>query len=170
LRTQCTPFWGLYCKLPLAEEEVSLLQRGLKFCPTPPCPDPGQAREDLDALHRLIRLLAHFEENPLDALKRLKPSTSSATPAVDYVRPGSMPFKDSKFRKPSTWKGPIGPANLKAFIASNQVDYNNRPGYQAPDKKNLNRGEAKCLKGLKNDTNIIIIPADKGTAIVIMLV
>ena len=48
-----------------------------------------------------------------------------------------MPFKDSKFRKKSTWRGPIGPANLEAFIASNLVDYNNRPEYQAPDKKNL---------------------------------
>jgi len=110
---------------PLAREEISLLQRGLKFCPTPPCPGPGQARKDLDALHRRMRLLAHFEENHLDALKRPKPNTSSATPAIYYVRQGSMPSKDSKFRQTSTWR-PIGPAYFEAFIASNQVDFNSR--------------------------------------------
>ena len=49
---------------PLSKEEVSLLQRGLTFCPTPPCPEPRQAMEDLDALYRRMRLLAHFEEKP----------------------------------------------------------------------------------------------------------
>ena len=33
---------------PLSTEETSLLSRGLKFCLTPPCPDPGQGREDLE--------------------------------------------------------------------------------------------------------------------------
>ena len=151
---------------PLTQEEITLLNRGLKFCPTPPCPDPGLAREDLGTLHRRLRLLAFYEENPLEAFKIPRPNNSLVTVAIN--RPNNLPFKDSKFKNKSTWRGPIGPANLEAFIASNLVDYNNRPAYKAPDKKNLTRQEANCIKGLKNDTSIVIKPADKGAAIVIM--
>ena len=151
---------------PLTQEEITLLNRGLKFCPTPPCPDPGLAREDLGTLHRRLRLLAFYEENPLEAFKIPRPNNSLVTVATN--RPNNLPFKDSKFKNKSTWRGPIGPANLEAFIASNLVDYNNRPAYKAPDKKNLTRQEANCIKGLKNDTSIVIKPADKGAAIVIM--
>ena len=62
----------------------------------------------------------------------------------------------------------IGHANLEAFIASNVVDYNNKPVYTAPDKKNLTRTGAICIKGLKIDISIVITTADKGAAIVIM--
>ena len=153
---------------PLNEEEISLLMRGLKFCPTPPCPDPGQSREDLDALHRRMRLMAFFEENPLDALKNSRPNQSLVVKQATTPRPNNLPFKDSKFKNKSLWRGPIGPANLEAFIASNHVDYNNRPVYKAPDKKNLTRAEEKCIKGLKNDKNIVIKNADKGSSVVIM--
>ena len=153
---------------PLSQEEVTLLQRGLKFCPTPPCPDPGQGREDLSALHRRFRLMAHYEEIPLNASRVPRPTESWLRPDASTTRPSNLPFKDPKFKNPSTWRGPIGPANLEVFIASNLVDYNNRPVYKAPDKKNLTRLEANCIKGLKNDTSIVIKPADKGAAIVIM--
>ena len=153
---------------PLTQEEISLLKRGLKFCPTPPCPDPGQAREDLSTLHRRMRLMAFYEDNPLDTSRIARPNSSLVLAEASTPRPSNLPFKDSKFKNPSTWRGPIGPANLEAFIASNLVDYNNRPVYKAPDKKNLTRAEAKCIKGLKNDTSIVIKPADKGAAIVII--
>ena len=150
----------------LTVDEITLLQRGLKFCPTPPCPDPGQVREDLDALHRRMRLLACYEENPLERLKR--PLTNQSLITEPSTRPSYLPFKDPKFKRKSLWRGPVGPANLEAFIASNYVDYNNRPIYIAPDKKNLTRLEAKSIKGLRDDKSIVIKPADKGAAIVIL--
>jgi len=60
----------------LKVDEITPLQRGLKFCPRPPCPDPGQIREDLDALHRRMRLMACYEENLLESLKHPKINNS----------------------------------------------------------------------------------------------
>ena len=54
---------------PLTEEEISLLKRGLKFYPTPPCTNLGQAREDLNTLQRRMSLFAFYEENPLDIIR-----------------------------------------------------------------------------------------------------
>ena len=42
----------------LTEDELSVLSKGLKFCPTPDTPDPGEVREDLDKLHKRLRQIA----------------------------------------------------------------------------------------------------------------
>ena len=34
----------------LTKDEISVLSKGLKFCPTPDSSDPGAVREDLDKL------------------------------------------------------------------------------------------------------------------------
>ena len=44
----------------LNESHISLLQRGLKFCPTPSAPDAGQLRQDMDRLHTRMRQIAFF--------------------------------------------------------------------------------------------------------------
>ena len=56
---------------PLSKEEISLLSRGLKFCPTPPCPVPGLGRDDLDELHRSLRLMAHFYDDQGDMITNI---------------------------------------------------------------------------------------------------
>ena len=78
------------------------------------------------------------------------------------------PFKHNKFKVKSSWRGPVGPTNLEAFIASNERDYNHRPNYTPPSKQNLSTLERKALKLLKQDTSIVIKPADKGTTVVVM--
>ena len=117
----------------LSKEEISLLSRGLKFCPTPPCPDQGQRREDLEALHRRMRLLSHFEDQDDD--DNLNEST--ANDPLDGNLLSLTPFKHNKFKVKSSWRGPVGPTNLEAFIASNERDYNHRPNYTPPSKQNL---------------------------------
>ena len=49
----------------LTPSEISLLGKGLKFCPTPHMPDPGIQRTDLDGLHRSLRLISYFEDNEI---------------------------------------------------------------------------------------------------------
>ena len=153
-------------KRPLTLDEISLLQRGLKFCPTPACPEPGEGREDFDALHKRLRLMAFYEENPLEAILRPKPPT--IVPLVVKQPSDNAPFKDQKFKLKSTWRGPIGPANLEAFIASNCVDFNKRPHFNGSLKNNLSRKEIVALKNLRGDKSIVIKPADKGSSIVLI--
>ena len=42
---------------------VSLLGRGLTFCPTPSEPIMGDLRCDLDAFHQNVHLKAHFQKS-----------------------------------------------------------------------------------------------------------
>ena len=153
-------------KRPLSSDEISLLSRGLKFCPTPPCPDPGAMRDDLEALHRRLRLMAHFEDPENDL------GTQEDPDQFDNADKNNLhshkPFKHNKFKNKSTWRGPIGPTNLEAFIASNELDFNNRPIYSPPKKQNLSPNERLALKSLKQDNTIVIKPADKGTTVVVM--
>jgi hypothetical protein len=46
----------------LTQEEISVLSKGVKFCPTPGPPDPGAQREDMNNLHRRLRQIAFFED------------------------------------------------------------------------------------------------------------
>ena len=151
----------------LSEDEVSLLMRGLKFCPTPPCPDPGQGREDLDKLHRNLRLKSHFEDPSL-VQDEIEPGASQADTRNDPNLLSPWPFKHNKFKRPSSWRGPIGPTYLEAFIASNERDYNHRANYRPPLINNVTTKERLALRTLMRDRSIVIKPADKGSSIVIM--
>ena len=47
-------------KVALTQDQLSVLSKGLNFCPTPDEPDPGQYKIDLDSLHRRLRLRSRF--------------------------------------------------------------------------------------------------------------
>jgi hypothetical protein len=143
----------------LTKDQESVLTKGLNFCPTPTDPDPGQYKIDLDSLHRRLRLRTKFQD-PDD-------------PDFGYEYPGeqnqdSEPFQNRKFRCKSTYN-PTGPANLEAFIAINEHNFNKRPMFKASRVKNLTPGEFKAIQELKDlDEQIIIKPADKGSAVVVL--
>ena len=46
-------------RLKLSNGSLSLLSKGLNFCPTPNEPNPGQSKDDLDNLHRILSLAHH---------------------------------------------------------------------------------------------------------------
>ena len=151
----------------LSDSHISLLQRGLKFCPTPPAPNAGQLREDMDRFHTRMRQIAFF-----DSLENNNDSTSSfitSTP-VTAINPMSslVPFKHMKFKLKSNWVVPTGPVNLEAMIACNELQYNARPNFKPSFKSNIDSNERQALKELLENKNIIIKPADKGSAVVIM--
>ncbi len=54
-----------YSTMKLSDNHISLLSKGLKFCPTPGHPNTGDLREDMDKLHTRMRWIAFFE-NPED--------------------------------------------------------------------------------------------------------
>ena len=146
----------------LNAEQLLLLNRGLKFCPTPGRPDVGQLGEDLDKLHRRLRQIA-FCDNPGS-----DPDLTCFIPKPD---PDNLlvtgPFEHHKFKLKATGKGPPGPPNLEAMIATNQMEFISRQPPIFNYRDNLSPRERKALKELANNVSFIIRPADKGAATVL---
>ena len=77
-----------------------------------------------------------------------------------------VPFEHKSFKLKSTFN-PVGPFQLETMFYSIEQDLH-RIKYRKPKKKNLITGEYQSIKSLKNNPDIIIKPADKGSAIVIL--
>ena len=140
----------------LSEAQLSLLSKGLKFCPTPGEPNMGDLRRDLDAFHRKLRWKSFFDNKDKDP-----------TDGTTYRPPANAPFRDQKFKHPSTAEPQPGPAALEAFALINELELAKTIG-TSPSKQNLSRSERKAITELKCNTDIVIKPADKGGATVIL--
>ena len=154
----------------LKEHHISLLNRGLKFCPTPNAPNPGELRDDMDRTHKRLRQIAFFhDEVGDDSSLQSSQAAIFATPEDNGANLLSrIPFKHRKFKLPSTGKGPIGPQNLESFIAANQKDFDNRPVFKSNLRSNISPQERKALEELNSRDDIIIRIADKGAAVVLL--
>ena len=153
----------------LTDAHRSVLRRGLKFCPTPDSPNPGQLREDLDRIHKRIRQIAFFD-NPENNLHHPNQSLDGAPPtppAGDSDRFSLTPFKNRNFKLKAGGKGPLGPQNLESMILCNEHDFSTRPTYKHCHRSNLSNDERKSIKDLSQNKTIILRPADKGSAVVV---
>ena len=74
-------------------------------------------------------------------------------------------FDHPKFRNKSTWQ-PKGPHALEAFAFCNDCHLLRKTDYRRP-RDNLSPAERTALKQLQNLENVIIKPADKGSAVVL---
>ena len=143
-------------KYKLTVDEFSVLSKGLNFCPTPGAPDPGELRMDLDNLHRRLRLRYHFRDDD--------GTTWDTLP--DYANTHSFtPFEHNNFKTPSKFNPP-GSVALEAMILTNEVEFNKR-SFFAKHRENITPGERKAIQSLKNNSEIIIMPCDKGGAVVV---
>ena len=140
-------------KYKLTEDEVSILSKGLNFCPTP---GAGLLRTDLDSLHRRLCLRYHFRDDDGSQWDHLPDceNTHSFTP-----------FLNNKFKLPSKFNPP-GSVALEAMILTNQVEFNKRPFF-AKHRENITPGERCAIESLKNNKEIIIMPVDKGGAVLV---
>ena len=132
-------------KFKLNEHHISLLKRGLKFCPTPSAPDAGQLREDMDRYHTRLRQIAFFSnlENNNDSTTSFI-NTTQVAPSNPLA--SIEPFKNLNFKLKSNWRVPAGPANLEAMIASNEQQYNARAPFIPTFRSNLDHNERKAMK------------------------
>ena len=135
----------------LTVDHLSLLDKGLTYCPTPLPNHPCHSLQDTLLFNRRLRLTHHFL--PTDQ----RPSPVNPTTQDPY-----------QLSKPSSgWTPPPGKnLYIDSFIGNftNHVlhlDHSDQP------ISNLTQGELLALKDLSQDTSIIIKPADKGGAIVI---
>lgn len=144
----------------LSISQLSLLERGLKFCPTPGEPHMANLRRDLDRFHRRLKWNVFFSN-------REGPSvTNNDSESADTTNP-NPPFQSRKFNDPSTAEPNQNPTALEAFIIMNELKLAKlKP--TAPSKNNLSKLEKKAITELKNNPDIVIKPADKGGAVVIL--
>ena len=78
----------------------------------------------------------------------------------------SVPFAHRNFKVPSNYN-PVGPPCLEAMIISNERDFNNRGNFPHLSM-NISPNERKAIRELRDNQTIVIKPADKGSAVVIL--
>lgn len=129
----------------LSPAELSLLSRGLSFCPATGGFNEFSLFKDLDNFCRNLRLREYFHDRPshIETLDPL-PSHKHWTP----------PTQRDKY--------------LDMYISAVTRDILDAYKKQAPYRKNLSADESNALKLLATHPEIIIKPADKGGAIVVM--
>ena len=141
---------------------TSLLSKGLNFCPTPGEPNVLDLRGDLDKFHVSLRRNQFFSKQVVSSTL-LAPNTTSSLDTPLDIEEG--PFDHRQFRNPSTWC-PKGPINLESMIIFNEYQLNEYTP-MAPGNQNLTLEEKQALAELKSNHDIVIKPADKGSAVVI---
>jgi hypothetical protein len=127
----------------LGQAEVSLLEKGLTFVPKPSKPKQEEVQSALSSFTRRLKL-AYFFHN--------KPKTSEPKPFIEKSgwSPDDKLINEDILKEIKTLEAEAAKVNLK----------NGPP--------NLSKEEKIAIKSLKQDENIIIKPADKGSATVIM--
>ena len=129
----------------LSEAEVKLLTKGLSFCPTPQKVDWIELKADLEDFSRRLRLKEYFHGRE----------------SSNYV---SDP---NTFKKKNSWTpNKDRDLGLELFIQLLKSDILNTKPSKIAD--NLSKHEREALQKLIARTDIIIKPADKGKAVVVL--
>ena len=125
----------------LTGSEISLLSKGLNFVPTTNTIDKAKLKIELEALGRILRLKWHFRnvENVFD-LDQFKPKSTFNPCNKDAAIEVYMSSLEKKL--------------MKINIPKDKCN-------------NLTSKERQALYDLKNDENIVIKSADKGSAVVV---
>ena len=119
----------------LNDSEITLLNKGLKFTPTPPVGNNENPSEDLKEFNTKLRLLEYFD-------------------GTDYTDKSPVRNK-SDFIPPSERH-----AALDKFVTT--VEEFPKTKRNKKLKPNLNKLESNAIKSLQNDNWIVIKEADKG--------
>ena len=129
----------------LTESEKSLLSKGLNFCTRPKSYDKGKLVEDTQAFTRRMRLKSHFAD---------RGDSHSQEKYPDFI-------------PKSDWQPPNQGRDLEAFV--NRVESAVRSHIPPkPKHDNLSRSDRSALYNLQKREDIVIKPADKGSAVVVM--
>ncbi|KAL9977158.1 hypothetical protein ACROYT_G014536 [Oculina patagonica] len=134
-------------KRELSEAEISLLSKGLKFCPTPEKVDVYNLRKDIREFVRQIRLREFFY----------------CDDEVDGA------FSDiPTFRNRSAWC----PEKNREMAVEAYVEALENAilshDFETSHQRNLTREEQRALENLQSYDDIIIKQADKGSAVVVL--
>ena len=91
----------------LQDAEISVLSKGLGFCPTPGAPDIGDIIQDLDSFKRKTRIQLFFTD-------------PNQGPKTESIHSGG-PFEHRSFKLKLTFN-PVGPFQLESMFHSIEQD------------------------------------------------
>ncbi len=159
-------------KYHLSQDQISLLEKGLKFCPTPDEPNLGELRGDLDKFHLSLKRKSFFHNDSDSDLSNDTLARNISFFGSHETDPGDSlaeepPFGHFRFKNPSDWAPKQVPTSLDAFILCNETELAGLK-VKKPPNDNLTTGERKAMAELKALVDVVIKPADKGSAVVVM--
>ena len=136
--------------LPLSEPEKLILRKGLNFVPLTKKTDEFTVKEDTEKFLCRVKLKAHFhdKEQPFD--EPLRDEFESLKP------------------KKSNWTPPDGQfSSVDLFVKKCHVDIQKLNFNKSLKFSNLSKEEWTAHQNLKTRDDIVIKPADKGSAVVV---
>jgi len=138
----------------LSQAENSLLSKGLGFCPSTEKLNKQQLARDCFQFYRRLRLRDFFFD---------RPSTFNSD---------SSALADTNLRCPSVWQPPKAARSpvLEGFIATfhKELQTATKTSTAVAGSSNMTWEETLALSQLSSRDDIVIKPADKGSAIVIL--
>ena len=126
----------------LSQTEINVLEKGLGFSPTPSFINEADLRRDFNEFSRKMRCKWYF---------RNETQGSNEIPTL---------------QSQAAWNPPKGSPARELFL--NKTEQNLFPVLPGKAEQfNLTREEYLTMRNLQSDRNVMIKPADKGSAVVI---
>ena len=136
----------------LNHDDLTLLGKGLKFCPIPLWVDHGKIKLDLDKFFRNCSLHLFFN--------------NTENTNVSELEPEEKPFEHNDLKLPSKYN-PTFPSNLEHvyYLILEEI-----LSYKPPKVRysNLNGRECNSITKLSDNEEIVIKKADKGSNVVVL--
>ena len=138
----------------LSKSEVSVLEKGITFSPTPGECDISETHQEVQKFIRRILLKVHFyDETGIDS--------------IDNSYYGNIPKGLLKFKPQSKWTPRSSDPILRAFIHNVEQSLSTLKPINSKNF-NLTKMERQSLDKLKSNQKIIIKKADKCSSVVVM--
>ena len=159
----------------LDQDQISALEKGLTFCPTPGLPDKSQIWLDFKEFHRRLELMEFFSRDQTDSIQ---PQVSQSI--IDFMNQNAREDQSDsdnestlnkelqqKFKPKSTWRPKPPNRTLDLFQRSVKQEIL-KSKFKPIRHKNITKGENIGMNKLTSNPHIIIKKADKGSAVVVM--
>ena len=150
-------------KIHLTKNEMSLLEKGLNFCPSTKDVDSEELFDDTFAYCRKIRLKHHFEQPPHGVDDQTSPEPDEPT-VVEERCPMKSTHKNPYFNPQSKYT----PPNLEKYIAATKTAITELVKRPSTSSSNLSQSERGTIDSLRKRNDISITSADKGGKVVVM--
>ena len=134
----------------LSDGQKTLLRHGLKFVPLKPTTNTSSTLFHCQQFFRRLRLAAHFKDQS-------PPTTCPSSGDISHLFP----------KEPSTWTPNPGKYPALDHYIDKCTQEIQQLHFQPLKHSNLTDEEWKALRELRQRTDIVVKPADKGGAIVI---